>query len=46
MISIPVEHKRRKKKCVRGRRPKGKQHCCNGTRKGSRKGHKRGICKK
>lgn len=44
---ISVEHKRgKKKKCIRGRRPKGKQKCCNGVRKGSRKGKKRGVCKK
>ena len=46
MSPIPVDHRRRKKKCIRGKRPKGKQRCCNGVRKGSRHGHKRGVCKK
>lgn len=44
MSPIPVDHQ--KTKCIRNKRPKGKERCCNGVRKGSRHGHKRGVCKK
>lgn len=37
---------RKGRKCIRGKRPKGKQKCCNGVKKGSRAGHKRGVCRK
>lgn len=47
--TMEVEHRRARrsaKKCIRGKRPKGKQKCCHGVKKGSRHGHKRGVCKK
>ena len=37
--------RRKAKKCIRGRRPKGQQKDCNGTRKRTRHGPTPGACK-